>query len=60
MTNQDIELMRKDMEEGILSQIQVNQQVLQNSKTSWDLKVVFKLRFIFNQEYCHRLESYNK
>jgi hypothetical protein len=41
MTNQDIELMRKDMEEGILSQIQVNQQVLQNSKTSWDLKVVF-------------------
>jgi hypothetical protein len=43
MTNQDIELMRKDMEEGILSQIQVNQQVLQNSKTSWDLKVVFEI-----------------
>jgi len=40
MTNQDIELMRKDMEEGILSQIQANQQVLQNSKTSWDLKVL--------------------
>jgi hypothetical protein len=33
--------MRKDMEEGILSQIQANQQVLQNSKTSWDLKVFF-------------------
>lgn len=40
MTNQDIEAMRKDMEEGILSQIQANQQVLQDSKTSWDLKVI--------------------
>jgi len=41
MTSQDIESMRKDMEEGILSQIQVNQQVLQGSKTSWDLKVIY-------------------
>jgi hypothetical protein len=40
MTNQDIELMKKDMEQEILSQIQANQQVLQNSKTSWDLKVI--------------------
>ncbi|CAF3793982.1 unnamed protein product [Rotaria sordida] len=39
MTNQHIELMRKNMEEEILSQIQANQQVLQNSKTSWDLKL---------------------
>lgn len=39
MTSQDIESMRKDMEEEILSQIQANQQVLQDSKTSWDLKV---------------------
>lgn len=43
MTNQDIELMRKDMEEEILSQIQANQQALQHSKTSWDLKVIFIL-----------------
>ena len=43
MTNQDIEAMRKDMEEGILSQIQANQQVLQESKTSWDLKVIIIL-----------------
>ncbi|CAF3662340.1 unnamed protein product [Adineta steineri] len=39
MTNQDIELMRKEMEEEIRSQIQENQQILQNSKTSWDLKL---------------------
>lgn len=44
MTNQDIEAMRKDMEEGILSQIQANQQVLQDSKTSWDLKVIERHR----------------
>ena len=44
MTNQDIELMRKDMEEEILSQIQANQQVLQDSKTSWDLKVFSLLK----------------
>ncbi|CAF4324903.1 unnamed protein product, partial [Adineta steineri] len=41
MTNQDIELMRKEMEEEIRSQIQENQQILQNSKTSWDLKVIY-------------------
>ena len=40
MTNQDIDLMKKEMEEEILSQIQANQQILQNSKTSWDLKVI--------------------
>ncbi|UJR26288.1 hypothetical protein I4U23_007626 [Adineta vaga] len=39
MSSQDIELMRKDMEEGILSQIQANQLVLQDSKTTWDLKL---------------------
>ena len=39
MSTQDIELMRKDIEEGILSQIQVNQLILQDSKTTWDLKV---------------------
>ncbi|CAF4338572.1 unnamed protein product, partial [Rotaria sp. Silwood2] len=39
MTSQDIELMRKNMQEEILSQIQANQQMLQNSKTSWDLKL---------------------
>ena len=39
MTNQDIETMKKDMEQEILSQIQANQQLLQDSKTSWDLKV---------------------
>ncbi|CAF4626294.1 unnamed protein product [Rotaria sp. Silwood1] len=39
MTGQDIELMRKHMEEEIVSQIQANQQMLQNSKTSWDLKL---------------------
>ncbi|CAF3182883.1 unnamed protein product [Rotaria socialis] len=39
MTNQDIEAMRKKVEEEILSQIQVNQQMLQSSKTSWDLKL---------------------
>ena len=39
MSTQDIELMRKDVEEGILSQIQVNQLILQDSKTTWDLKV---------------------
>ena len=39
MSTQDIELMRKDIEEGILSQIQVNQLILQDSKTTWNLKV---------------------
>ncbi|CAF0816111.1 unnamed protein product [Adineta ricciae] len=39
MSTQDIELMRRDVEEGILSQIQVNQQLLQDSKTTWDLKL---------------------
>jgi hypothetical protein len=43
MTNQDIELMRKDMEERILSQIKANQEVLQDSSTSWDLKVILYL-----------------
>ena len=43
MTHQDIELMKKDMEEEILSQIQANQQVLQGSKTSWDLKVIINI-----------------
>jgi hypothetical protein len=49
MSNQDIELMRKDMEEEILSQIQANQQVLQESKTSWDLKVI--LNFILKKGF---------
>ncbi|CAF4811301.1 unnamed protein product, partial [Rotaria magnacalcarata] len=38
MTNQDIEAMKKNTEQEILSQIQTNQQMLQSSKTSWDLK----------------------
>ena len=40
MSNQDIESMKKAMEEEILSQIQTNQQVLQDSKTSWEIKVI--------------------
>jgi hypothetical protein len=40
MTNQDIELMRRNMKEEILSQIQNNQQTLQDSKISWDIKVM--------------------
>lgn len=39
MTNQDIELMKKELEEEILSQIQNNQQLLQDSKTPWESKV---------------------
>lgn len=39
MSTQDIEIMRKDVEEGIRSQIQTNQLLLQDSKTTWDLKV---------------------
>jgi hypothetical protein len=39
MTDQDIELIRKDMEEEIRSQIQNNREVLQDSKISWDIKV---------------------
>ncbi|CAM4741050.1 unnamed protein product [Rotaria magnacalcarata] len=39
MTNQDIEAMKKNTEQEILSQIQTNQQMLQSSKTSWDLKL---------------------
>jgi hypothetical protein len=49
MSNQDIALMRKDMEQEILSQIQANQQVLQESKTSWDLKVI--LNFILKKGF---------
>jgi hypothetical protein len=51
MTSQDIESMRKDMEEGILSQIQVNQQVLQGSKTSWDLKVIYLFCYYYKQSH---------
>lgn len=40
MTSQDIETMKKNVEAEILSQIQTNQQVMQSSKTSWDLKVI--------------------
>jgi len=40
MTDQDIELIRKDMEEEIRSQIQNNREVLQDSKISWDIKVL--------------------
>ncbi len=39
MTPQDIELKRKEMEEEIFTQIQNNQQILQDSKISWDTKV---------------------
>jgi kinesin family member 1 len=39
MTNQDIEAMKKEMEEEILSQIHNNQQILHDSKTSWEAKV---------------------
>jgi len=48
MTNHDIELMKKDMEEEILSQIQANQQVLQGSKTSWDLKVILNYKSYYS------------
>ncbi len=40
MTTQDIEVKRKQMEEEILSQIRNNQQILQDSKISWDVKVM--------------------
>jgi hypothetical protein len=48
MTDQDIELKRKEMEVEILTQIDNNKQVLQDSKISWDTKVYFHpSRFLF-------------
>jgi len=40
MTPQDIELRKKQIEEEILSQIKNNQKILQDSKISWDTKVI--------------------
>jgi len=39
MSSQEIELKRKQMKEEILSQIQNNQTILQDSKISWAIKV---------------------
>ncbi|UJR22741.1 hypothetical protein I4U23_025773 [Adineta vaga] len=39
MSEQDIEVVRKQMEEEIQSQIQNNQKLLQDSKLSWDVKL---------------------
>ena len=47
MTSQDVEQMRREMEEEILSQIQNNQQILQDSKTSWESKVRFCYKHLF-------------
>ncbi len=39
MSSQEIELKRKQMKEEILSQIQNNQTILEDSKISWAIKV---------------------
>ncbi|CAF3137222.1 unnamed protein product [Rotaria sp. Silwood2] len=39
MTDQDIELIRQQTENEILTQIQNNQKILQDSKISWDIKL---------------------
>jgi hypothetical protein len=38
------------MKEEILSQIQANQNVLQNSKTSWDIKVIWNYNSYYSKK----------
>jgi hypothetical protein len=54
MTDQDIELIRKDMEEEIRSQIQNNREVLQDSKISWDIKVLKAEFYEYRDIYRYR------